>query len=315
MKRRAELTLALIALIWGSTFVIVKGALEDAPAAVFLAVRFTVAAGALGVFLLPQWEKIRRAGRGSWVWGTGAGIFLGAGYLLQTLGLRTTTASKSAFLTSLYIVLVPLAGSIVYRSVPQWREVSGVTVATGGMALMSWQGDTLSLNRGDWLTLGCAVVFAGHILSVGKAAEFGDTALVSLLQIVVSAVLFWGLLLGGSFLGWNGLENAWRETRWTGGLVRAIVLTGLGATALTFLLQTWAQQYTTPTRASLLFTLEPVFGAFTAWLWAGETLGAVALAGAALILMGILIVEMKPAGIAGHPSNQGNSRENNESVV
>ncbi|MBY0375619.1 MAG: DMT family transporter [Bryobacteraceae bacterium] len=297
MRRYADLTLAVIAAIWGTTFVIVKEAIADAPAAMFLAVRFTLAAAVLALVLLPQREKIRRAAGGSWRWGTTAGIFLGAGYLLQTWGLASTTASRSAFLTSLYIVLVPFAGALVYRNVPRWREVLGAMVATGGMAAMSWQGETLSLNRGDWLTVGCAVVFAGHILSVGKAAEFGDTALVSLLQIVVSAVIFWGLL------GGTGLETAWRETRWTSALVRAIVVTGVGATALTFVLQTWAQQYTTPVRASLLFSLEPVFGALTAWLWAGETLGMTGLAGAALILAGIFIVELKPAEAGGHPSS------------
>ena len=297
MSRYADVTLALIALIWGTTFVIVKEAIREAPSAMFLALRFTLAAGALGLLLAGQMGRIRRAAGGSWRWGTVAGIFLGAGYLLQTWGLETTTASRSAFLTSLYIVLVPFAGAIVYRNVPRWREVSGALVATGGMALMSWQGETLSLNRGDWLTVGCAVVFAGHILAVGKAAGFGDTALVSLLQIAVSAVLFWGLL------GWTGLEPAWAATRWTGGLARAVVLTGLGATALTFVLQTWAQQYTTPSRASLMFALEPVFGALTAWWWAGETLGIAAFGGAAMILLGILIVEMKPETSSGHPSS------------
>lgn len=296
MRRFADLSLALIALIWGATFVIVKEAVVETPVEVFLAVRFTVGAVALGLFLAPfGTAKIRKAKRDSWVWGTFTGVLLGIGYLFQTMGLQITTASKSAFLTSLYIVLVPLLSSLVYRVVPQLREIFGVAVATGGMALMSWQGESLSLNRGDWLTLGCAVVFAGHILSVGKAAESGDTALVSLLQIVVSAVLFWGLVV---------VTPPGAEVRWTPGLIRAILVTGVGATALTFLLQTWAQQYTSPTRASLLFSLEPVFGAWTAWLWAGETLGQTAWLGAALILTGILIVELKPARLTEHPSDQ-----------
>jgi drug/metabolite transporter (DMT)-like permease len=210
--------------------------------------------------------------------------------MLQTLGLRLTTPSKSAFITGLSIVLVPVFAAMLHRKRPVLSEWVGVGVATAGMGLLTLDGPWTRLNRGDLLTLGCAVGFAVHLIVVGHyAPKFGFQAL-TLVQVATSAVLAGALL-------W------WVETpflRWTPGLVFALVVTALLATALAFSVMSWAQQYTSATRAALIFSLEPVFAWATSFFLEGELLSRQATAGAVLILAGILLVELKPFGFRQH---------------
>lgn len=280
LRTRADLVLALIAAIWGSTFVIVKSALEDASVLVFLALRFTLAAAALALLARRHLEW----GRATLTGGSLAGVFLIAGYILQTEGLRFTTASKSGFLTGLYIVLVPLLSAAVYRSVPGWREWLGVGLAMGGMALMTLDGPSLRMGYGDGLTVLAAAAFAAHILWLGRIAKDGSTAGLSLTQIATGAIVCW--------LAIPFLEQP--RVAWTPRLIGALLATGVIATAFVFAAQTWAQKHTTPTRTALLFALEPVFAAITGVLAAGEPFTGRVAGGAALILAGILRVEMKP---------------------
>ena len=131
--RFAELALAFVCLLWGSTFVLVKNALDDISPTLFLAIRFSIASVLLALLYLARREPIRQG----WAGGLLTGLFLYTGYFLQTLGLKYTTASKSGFLTGLYIVLVPLLGAAVYQKVPGISEWIGVSLATVGMGLMT----------------------------------------------------------------------------------------------------------------------------------------------------------------------------------
>lgn len=288
-KWGAELALIGNAFIWGSTFVLVKEALNDASTMVFLALRFALASVALAFAFRPLPSKFV-AGKPLIRGGILAGVFLFSGYMLQTLGLRLTTPSKSAFITGLSIVLVPVFAAMLHRKRPVLSEWVGVGVATAGMGLLTLDGPWTRLNRGDLLTLGCAVAFAVHLIVVGHyAPKFGFQAL-TLVQVATSAVLAGALL-------W------WVETpflRWTPGLVFALVVTALLATALAFSVMSWAQQYTSATRAALIFSLEPVFAWATSFFLEGELLSRQATAGAVLILAGILLVELKPFGFRQH---------------
>ncbi len=281
LKLRADLLLAFIAAIWGSTFVVVKAALEDSSVVLFLALRFTLAAAALAILFRRRIWPDRISLRN----GSTAGMFLIAGYVLQTTGLRYTTSAKSGFLTGLYIVLVPLLAAIVYKIVPGWREWTGIGLAAAGMALMTLDNVRLTPGRGELLTIACAFAFAAHILVLGHFARVNSTEILSFWQIAVGAGMCWIAV-------WL-LEKPF--VRWTPQLVGAIVLTGLVGTAFVFVAQTWAQKYTTPTRAALLFALEPVFAALTGVLMAGEALTGQAIAGSLLILTGIIRVELKPS--------------------
>lgn len=285
-SRAADLALVLNTFIWGSTFVVVKQALADCSVLLFLALRFSIAGIALAVIFLPGIKFSRRDLRG----GLLAGLFLIGGYILQTAGLLWTTASKSGFLTGLNVVLVPLLSAAVYKSVPGWREWTGAILALAGMALMTLENLQFAMNRGDALTLACAVAFAFHPLVIAHFAG-GSTKVLSLVQIASGAILAWALvpLLEQPFI------------RWTPELIGALAVTGLLATALVFTLQTWAQQYTTATRVALIFAMEPVIAAATGVAVAGDRLAAHAWFGAALILAAILLVELKPLSAASHP--------------
>ncbi len=200
--------------------------------------------------------------------GSLSGVFLFAGYLLQTLGLRFTTAPKSAFLTGLTSVVVPLLASLVYHSRPRVSEVVGVVVATIGLALMTLERDIGAIGRGDVLTLLCAVAFAAHIVTVGHFSGTMSFELLSVTQVGAAAVL----------------------------------ITGLFATAFAFTIQAWALRYTTSSRAALIYMLEPVFAWVTSYVLMGEGLSGRAAAGATLIFSGVLVVEMKPWIAGPHPS-------------
>ncbi|MEN6537346.1 MAG: DMT family transporter [Bryobacteraceae bacterium] len=287
---QADLALAGIALIWGSTFVLVKEALSYASTMLFLALRFTLATFALALALRGRYggffhkPKAIRAG-------VLAGLFLFSGYAFQTIGLRYTTPSKSAFLTGLSIVLVPLVAALVYRKVPKFAEAAGVTIAAAGMGLLTLHGQSLRISYGDALTLACALGFAIHIVVVGHYSRKVGFEGLSVMQIATAAAIALG-----SF--W------WAETprvSWTTGLFVALAVTGLLATALAFTVQAWAQRNTTATRTALALSLEPVFAGLTSFLLMGEKLPGRALVGAALILAGIVVVELKPLSRSEHP--------------
>ncbi|MGC9948418.1 MAG: DMT family transporter [Bryobacteraceae bacterium] len=286
LQRRAEAALVVNTFIWGTTFVVVKQALHDVSPVLFLALRFTLATAALLVLFRGSWSHPRNP-RWSLAGGALAGVFLFSGYAFQTIGLQYTTAPKSAFLTGLTAVMTPLLAAIVYRSRPRALEIGGVLLATGGMALMTLPtapGATMAINRGDLLTICCAVCYSAHILTLNRYSAKASFELVSIAQVGISALLAWSLF--------HGMETP--HVRWTAGVCAAIAITGLFATALAFTFQAWAQRYTTSTRTALIFMLEPVFAWITSYLLTGETLSARAAAGAGLILAGILAVEVKP---------------------
>jgi drug/metabolite transporter (DMT)-like permease len=160
------------------------------------------------------------------------------------------------------------------------------------MSLMTLEGPIGSMNRGDVLTLGCAVAYAGHIVTLGHFSEKMSFETLSVIQVATAAVL------AGALFWWA--EPA--RITWGPSLVAAILVTGLLCTAWAFTVQAWAQQYTSSARTALIFTLEPVFAWLTSYLFVGEGLSARAAAGAALILGGVLLVETKPLNPRLHPS-------------
>ena len=165
---RAEIGLASICLVWGATFVVVKSALADVSTLLFLGLRFTLATLVLLVIFLFRRGIGAAFRRGPLLGGILAGCCLFSGYFLQTAGLKYTTPGKCGFITGLYIVLVPLLSSIVHRKVPDKFEWLGVSLATVGMGLMAIDGESLRINVGDALTAGCAVMYAVHILVLGR---------------------------------------------------------------------------------------------------------------------------------------------------
>jgi drug/metabolite transporter (DMT)-like permease len=287
---QAGLALLGVSAVWGSTFVVVKAALADVSVLLFLTLRFTLASSFLLLFFRGHaWSGNWR--RDAWP-GMQIGFFLFTGYITQTFGLRLTTPAKAGFLTALYVVLVPLLGSIVYSIRPGAAEWVGVGVATLGMALLTLPETGFGFSQGDLLVAACAIPYAMQLLLVGRYAPGSNAARLSLFQVA-----------SGAGIGW--MVFWWLETpriHWTYAVVLALGITGALATALAFAVQTWAQKHTSPTRAALIFSTEPLFAWLTSYFLSGETLSGRASAGAALILAGVLLVELKPRMGVGHPS-------------
>ena len=276
-KTRAELALVAITVIWGSTFVLVKEALADVSTILFLALRFGLAALVLAAVYR---KSLRRSG----LWpGVAAGCLLFVAYWFQTSGLKLTTASKSAFLTGLSIPMVPLLGSFVYKIRPRLFEAVGIGIATLGMALMTLPSSGFAINRGDVLSIFCAIAFAMHIVLVSHYTPMTGFETLAVTQIAVAALL--------GILTFRVAEPVRFQANPR--VAIAVVVTGLLATAVAFTTMAWAQQYTTATRSALILALEPVVAWVTSYALFGETLSFRGQAGAGLILAGVLMVELK----------------------
>lgn len=294
MSRRATAELALVfnTLVWGATFILVKSALGDISPLLFLALRFSLATAALAL-LFRKPLTLPGAWKGGLTSGSArptlllpgilVGTFLFLGYFFQTMGLRLTSAPKSAFITGLTSVMVPLLGSLVYRNRPRIAEWCGILTATVGLGLMTLPGVSSTVNRGDVLTFFCTIAFAAHIVTLGHYSKRMSFELLSVAQVGTAAALSLALC---------GLETP--HVEWRPEVISAILVTGLLATAVAFTVQAWAQKYTTHTRTALIYMLEPVVAWATSYFWAGEGLSRRAAAGAALILGGVLMVELKP---------------------
>lgn len=282
---KAHLLLVLITFIWGSTFVLIKAALRDSSPLALNAVRLGLAAVLLPIYYR---KDIARLTRPAFLMGCTVGVFLFLGYAFQATGLVLTTPSKSAFLTGVSTVLVPIVMVVLWRTrIHAWRAV-GILLAMFGLFLMTVpagpQGlaDFAKVNTGDVLTLACALAFAFQIVFLGRATQRFPFEQMAVMQIAVAAVL--------TAVASPILEKPHLHLNET--VVAAILITGILGTAVAFTVQAWAQQFTPATHAALIFTLEPVFGWLTSYVVIGERLGIRAGAGALLIVAGILLSEV-----------------------
>jgi drug/metabolite transporter (DMT)-like permease len=275
----------MIAFIWGSTFVLVKEALNDASPLVLNSARMVVAAVLLAIFYR---KKIAVLTKPALIAGVVVGIFLYLGYAFQTSGLKLTTPSKSAFLTGTSSVLVPLMLVAIWRAhIHLWR-VAGIMLALIGLFLMTVPGggtglaDFANVNLGDILTIGCAICFTFHVIFVGRASQRFPFEQVAVLQVGTAAILM--------TLSTPLLEHPY--FRPTPTVIAAVLITGILCTAVAFSVQSWAQQFTPATHTALIFTTEPVFAWLTSFIYLHERLGLRAGAGALLILSGVLVSEL-----------------------
>ncbi len=281
----ADLALGFASLIWGATFVLVKDALADISVFAFIAVRFALAAAVMAVIF---WKDVRKM-NGRTIWsGVQIGLCMFGGYIFQTTGLKYTTPTKAAFITGMCVVLVPLLLAIfTRRRITRWVW-AGVAAAVVGLYFLTVPPEGLGgLNRGDPLVFVCAVMFALHIIFIGRYVGEHSVGALAFLQVATTAVLSTIFLPVVAVAGWEQPRIIWTRE-----LVIAILITAIGSTVIGFSFQTWAQQHTSPSHTAIIVSLEPVFAALTSWIWAHEHFGMRTLGGAALILAGILIAEL-----------------------
>jgi drug/metabolite transporter (DMT)-like permease len=259
---------------WGATFVIVKDATAHNSVLGFLAWRFLVASGLLTV-VRPR--SLQRLGRRGWAKGVLLGLTLAGGYVLQTFGLRYTSAAIAGFLTGLQVVFTPLLAWLVFRHRPAVRAWVATLLAVGGLAVMSLHG--MSFGLGELLTVGAALLFAGQIVGLGFWSSSQDAYGLATVQLLTVAVCCWLATLP------DGPRTPSHLSDWT-----AIVVTAVVATAIAFVVQSWAQSQLSTTRAAVVLTMEPVFAALAAWS-VGEKLGWSVVAGGGLVVVAMLVVE------------------------
>jgi drug/metabolite transporter (DMT)-like permease len=284
-----------VVLVWGATFVVIKDALNDISPLLFNLLRMTLATAALA---LVYRRHLRSLGLRAWISGAVVGACLAMGYQFQTAGLALTTPSKSAFLTGLVVVIVPLLLAIPALRArgtrrPGWNALTGAVLAFIGIVLLTSPSAGYSLstlgavNLGDILSIFCALGFALHVLALARTSPKVPFQQLAVLQIAFCTV-FMALSL-------PLFEHPWMH--FTPRLLAAILTAAFLATAAAFTIQSWAQQYLPPTHTALILTLEPVFAWITAFVVLHERLGLRASLGAILILSGIALTELLPSRI------------------
>ncbi|ERM92690.1 DMT family permease [Caldanaerobacter subterraneus subsp. yonseiensis KB-1] len=275
---QSDIVLTLVTMIWGSTFIIVKNAIQSLPVYNFLFIRFLLAFLLLAAIF---YKKLKKIDKSTLIAASLIGTMLFLGYAFQTMGLLYTTASKSGFITGFSVVLVPILEAILLKRKPTKAATVGVVLAFIGLILLTTNID-LSINIGDFLTLLCAFAFAMHIVLISKYASKMDTYLLATIQIGMVALLsgIVSLIFEKPFIPTS--LDVWE----------AIIITGVFATAFAFVAQNTMQAYTTATHTALIFSLEPVFAALAAYLIAGETMSIRAIIGGAFMLAGIILSEL-----------------------
>ncbi len=275
----AALALIAVTVVWGSTFVLIKDIVASLPVADFLAVRFDLAAAALAVVLWPQVRRLSREQLGR---GAALGVVYGLAQLLQTAGLARSSAAVSGFITGMYVVLTPILAALLLRQRTPRSVWLAVGLSTVGLGLLALQG--LAVGGGELLVLASAALYALHIVGLGRWSVPADALGLSAVQMMTIAVVCTaGALPGGVQLPHGGGQWA------------TVLYTALAAGALALVLQTWAQGHLSATRAAVIMTMEPVFAAAFAVALGGEHLTWRMLAGGALVLAAMYLVELTPS--------------------
>jgi drug/metabolite transporter (DMT)-like permease len=279
----AEFMLVTVTLFWGATFPIVKEAIELLPVMAFLWIRFALAAVVLG--LMAGRAGFATLDRQGWLKGILLGTLLFSSYLFQTFGLERTSSANAGFLTGLNVVWVPLLAGPLLKKPAAFGAKVGVAIALSGLILLTWK-SPWSMNPGDILVLICSLFVALHILGLDRLTAGYDARALTFVQIATMAVF--GCI--GSLI----FEPVSWPREWPTSLISAFLITAILATAYAFWAMTKYQRLTTPTRAALIYTLEPVWAAiFSVWLL-NETLTSMAWAGGFLIVAGMVFAEAWP---------------------
>ena len=279
----ASLGLLLTAAVWGFAFVVVKDSLDYVGSVYMVAIRFSIAAIGLAIIFCKRLKKIDKK---HLLMGGITGLFLFLAYLVQTIGCSYTTAGKNAFLTTIYVILIPLIGWPLYKKRPQWHVFLAAGLSLTGIGLLALGGDDISgINIGDILTLLCGLFFALHILWTEKCNKEGcDTIIITMLQFAFAAFFGWILapFIDGAFP---------IVAIQTPKVVLSMLYLGLFSSMICFSLQNIGLKYVQSSLASLFLSFESVFGVLFSTIFLHETLTLKMAVGCALIFSAIVIAE------------------------
>lgn len=276
-RHRWELALIAVTALWGATFTWIRDALERIEPFLYIALRFWLAAAVLA--LVGGFRGLTRDEARA---GAIIGLPLFAGYAFQIVGQQYTSPSNAGFITGLFVVFTPLVAALLYRTMPSRAAIGGVMLATIGLMLLAMPTGA-SLRRGDALVLGTAIAFAFHIVAIGHYAPGRSVVRLVAVQTLVAATMA---------TAWTLVAERQAPPGSDAFLWFVVVVTGVFATAVGFLVQTRAQQEAPPTRTAVILTAEPVFAGIFGYVLAGDRLGARGYAGAVVIVVAIVIAEL-----------------------
>ena len=279
IKILAAIGLIITTIIWGSAFVVMKNSVDIISPTYLLALRFTIAAIAL---ILVFWRKVMKINKSDLFCGGLLGVFLFVSYFFQTYGLKYTTASKNAFITTLYVILVPFLHWFFNHKKPKRNNIIAACIAVVGLALLSLEGD-LSINLGDLLTLICGFFYAVHIVFIDRYTTDHDPVTMTVLQMVVALSWIIAPILEGPFDG-GVIDNT---------MMIGLLYLGIFSTMIGFLLQNVGQKYLTPNTSSILLSFESVFGLIFSVIFLGDPLTVRLMAGCVFMFAAVILSEYR----------------------
>ncbi len=278
--------LVLTAAVWGFAFVVVKDSLDFVGPTWMVAIRFSIAAVCFGLIFIKRFKNVNK---NVFIHGCFLGVLLFLGYLTQTIGCKFTTAGKNAFLTTFYVILVPLIGWPVFKKRPGWYVWAAAVVALAGIGLLALDGEKAwyIMNRGDALTLICGIFFALHIIAGSFFVKKEDVILLTFFQFATSGIL--GFMLA-PFLDGNFDASLVKNSS----VVVSMLYLGIFSSMVCFVLQNVGLKYVPSALASLFLSLESVFGVLSSCIFLGERLSLKMLVGCSLIFSAIVLAEVIP---------------------
>jgi len=275
----ADLSLLFVAIIWGSTFIIVKQSVENIPVFSFLFMRFALAGMLLILINVP---KLKAIDKGVLADGVMLGIALFLAYAFQTFALTAASASITAFITGLFVVFVPILSSVFLRKLPRQEAMIGVVFATIGLGFITLQGRFI-VSFGEFLALVCAFFIAIHIILTDKLSRRNDFCLLTMVQVNIVGLFS---LIFSFFLDPSVIPIQFNDQ-----LIFSLIINSVFATFVAFVIQMSMQKYTTPTKAAIIFIMEPVSSAFFSYWIGGELLTAKQYVGTSFILLAMVFTE------------------------
>ncbi|NLZ81002.1 MAG: DMT family transporter [Clostridiales bacterium] len=284
IKYLALFGLLFASIIWGGAYVAVMSSLDMIPPLYVMAIRFTIALIGLSVIF---YKRIMKMTKRDLLAGLILGILMFLSYIFQTYGLKYTTASKNAFLTTSYVIMVPFFNWIINKKKADSYSIFAAILAILGIGLLSLQGD-MTINLGDLLTLICGIFFALHLIYIDRFTVKSDPIILTVLQIGIAGLLSW---ICAPIV--DGALPVITDSQAMSELTISLLYLGIASTMIGFLLQNVGQKYTDPSTAALILSLESVFGVLFSVLLLGEVLSVKMANGCILIFVAIIISETK----------------------
>ncbi|HEX2982929.1 MAG TPA: DMT family transporter [Ignavibacteriales bacterium] len=292
-KFTGEGGLLLVTLIWGGTFVIVKSSINDASPVLFVALRFLIAALVFAAVMNAKLFEIKKR---TLIVGIILGTILFLEFALQTVGLKYTSATKSAFITGSFIIFTPIVQALRSKKLPASGSLIGACLALIGLVLLSSNGTDIrgvfaelgsSFNFGDFLTLGSALALSIYLVYLSEESGKNDYMELTFMQLATTGVI---AIIAASAFNLYDIETV--HFTFTDNLIFGLAYTSLLATLLTTILHTKFQKFVSPTKTSIIFCFEPVFAAVFAYIALNETISVFGLLGGAFMFAGFLVSEL-----------------------